>query len=120
MRKMQLKKALNWRSVNLLFTLRIRGRRRLAQAPCLRWEKKIAPGNGRPAPWRDPDDLVAQYNAACNYSLLGDIDAALDLLEQCLPKLGHEKVQWAKYDSDFDPVRSHPRYQKLFERIDKG
>jgi adenylate cyclase len=68
----------------------------------------------------DPDDLVAQYNAACNYSLLGDIDAALDLLEKCLPKLGHEKVQWAKYDSDFDPVRSHPRYQKLFERIDRA
>ncbi len=68
----------------------------------------------------DPDDLVAQYNAACNYSLLGDIDAALDLLEQCLPKLGHEKVQWAKYDSDFDPVRSHPRYRRLFERIDRG
>jgi adenylate cyclase len=67
----------------------------------------------------DPDDLVAQYNAACNYSLLGDVDAALDLLEQCLPKLGHEKVQWAKYDSDFDPVRNHPRYRKLFERIDK-
>src|SRR6476646_576087 len=68
----------------------------------------------------DPEDLVAQYNAACNYSLLGDVDAALDMLEQCLPKLGHEKVQWAKYDSDFDPLRDHPRYQKLFERIDKG
>jgi adenylate cyclase len=68
----------------------------------------------------DPDDLVAQYNAACNYSLLGDVDAALDMLEQCLPKLGHEKVQWAKYDSDFDPLRDHPRYQNLFERIDKG
>ena len=68
----------------------------------------------------DPDDLVAQYNAACTYSSLGDVDAALDLLEQCLPKLGHEKVQWAKYDSDFDPVRNHPRYQRLFERIDKG
>jgi adenylate cyclase len=68
----------------------------------------------------DPDDLVAQYNAACNYSLLGNVDAALDLLEQCLPKLGHEKVQWAKYDSDFDPLRDHPRYQKLLERIDKG
>jgi adenylate cyclase len=68
----------------------------------------------------DPDDLVAQYNAACNYSLLGDVDAALDLLEQCLPKLGHEKVQWAKYDSDFDSLRDHPRYQRLFERIDKG
>ncbi|PYK72969.1 MAG: adenylate/guanylate cyclase domain-containing protein [Verrucomicrobia bacterium] len=68
----------------------------------------------------DPDDLVAQYNAACTYSSLRDVDAALDLLEQCLPKLGHEKVQWAKYDSDFDPVRNHPRYQRLFERIDQG
>jgi adenylate cyclase len=68
----------------------------------------------------DPDDLVAQYNAACSYSRLGDVDVALDLLEQCLPKLGHEKIQWAKYDSDFDPVRSHPRYQKLFERIGQG
>ena len=68
----------------------------------------------------DPDDLVAQYNAACTYSLLGDVDAALDVLEQCLPGLGHEKVQWAKYDSDLDPVRNHPRYQKLFQRIDKG
>jgi adenylate cyclase len=67
----------------------------------------------------DPDDLVAQYNAACSYSRLGDIDVALDLLEQCLPKLGHEKVQWAKYDSDFDPLRSHPRYAKLFERIEQ-
>ena len=65
----------------------------------------------------DPDDLVAQYNAACSYSRLGDIDAALDLLEKCLPKLGHEKVKWAKYDSDFDPVRNNPRYQKLIERL---
>ena len=68
----------------------------------------------------DPDDLVAQYNAACNYSLLGDIGGALDLREKCLPKLGHEKVQWAKYDSDFDPLRNHSRYKKLFERIDKS
>ena len=61
----------------------------------------------------DPDDFVAQYNAACSYSRLGDLDAALDLLEKCLPNLGHEKIKWAKYDSDFDPVRSNPRYQKL-------
>src|SRR5438105_3854278 len=68
----------------------------------------------------DPDDLVAQYNAACTYASLGEVDAALDLLEQCLPNLGHEKVQWAKYDADFDPVRNHPRYQRLLERMDKG
>ncbi|PYI93833.1 MAG: adenylate/guanylate cyclase domain-containing protein [Verrucomicrobia bacterium] len=63
----------------------------------------------------DPDDPVAQYNAACCYSRLGDIDAALDLLERCLPNLGHEKVNWSKYDSELDPVRSNPRYQKLME-----
>jgi len=68
----------------------------------------------------DPDDLVAQYNAACSYSRLGDIDAALNLLEQCLPNLGHEKVNWAKYDSELEPLRSHPRYQRLFERVDNG
>jgi adenylate cyclase len=65
----------------------------------------------------DPDDLVAQYNAACSYSRLGDIDAALDLLEKCLPNLGHEKIKWAKYDSDFDPMRSNPRYEKLMQAI---
>jgi adenylate cyclase len=68
----------------------------------------------------DPDDLVAQYNAACSYSRLGDIDTALGLLEKCLPNLGHEKVNWAKYDSELDPLRRHPRYLTLFERIDKG
>jgi adenylate cyclase len=65
----------------------------------------------------DPDDPVAQYNAACSYSRLGDIDAALDLLERCLPNLGHEKVNWSKYDSELDPVRSHPRYQKIMEAL---
>ena len=63
----------------------------------------------------DPDDPVAQYNAACSYSRLGDTDLALDLLERCLPNLGHEKVNWSKYDSELDPVRSNPRYQKLME-----
>ena len=65
----------------------------------------------------DPDDPVAQYNAACSYSRLGDIDAALDLLERCLPNLGHEKQNWSKYDSELDPLRSHPRYQKIHELI---
>jgi adenylate cyclase len=65
----------------------------------------------------DPDDPVAQYNAACSYALLGDIDVSLDLLERCLPNLGHEKVNWSKYDSDLEQVRSNPRYQKILEAI---
>jgi adenylate cyclase len=65
----------------------------------------------------DPDDSLAQYNAACSYALLGDIDASLDLLERCLPNLGHEKVNWSKYDSDLEPVRSNPRYEKIMEAL---
>jgi adenylate cyclase len=65
----------------------------------------------------DPEDPVAQYNAACSYTRLGDIEGALDLLERCFPNLGHEKVNWSKYDSELDPLRSHPRYQKLLQRF---
>ena len=66
----------------------------------------------------DPDDLVAQYNAACSYSMLGEIDLALDWLERCLPKLGHEKVQWARNDSDLEALRGTERYAKLFRQVD--
>ena len=67
----------------------------------------------------DPDDVLIQYNVACVYSLLGDIDQAFDLLERLLPNAGHElRRGWIKHDSDLDPLRSHPRYQKIIEVIE--
>src|SRR5207248_1912832 len=68
----------------------------------------------------DPDDVLTQYNAACVYSLLGDIEPAFDLLERLLPHANHETKAWIKHDSDFDPLRSHPRYQKVLELIGEG
>ena len=66
----------------------------------------------------DPHDIWTQYNAACIYTSLGDIDRALDVLERVLPHAGHElKHGWIKYDSDLDPLRDHPRYQKILELI---
>jgi adenylate cyclase len=66
----------------------------------------------------DPDDILTQYNVACVYSLLGDIEPAFDLLERVLPHAGHElKAGWIKHDSDLDPLRKHPRYQKILELI---
>jgi len=66
----------------------------------------------------DPHDIWTQYNAACIYTSLGDIDRALDLLERVLPRAGYElKHGWIKYDSDLDPLRDHPRYQKILELI---
>ena len=67
----------------------------------------------------DPDDVLTQYNVVCVYSLLGDIDEAFDSLERLLPYAGHElKHGWIKNDSDLDPLRSHPRYQKVLEIIE--
>ena len=68
----------------------------------------------------EPDDPLAQYNAACAYVQLGDTEPALDLLERCLPNLGSEKVNWSKYDPDLEPIRQHPRFQRLLTRLDKG
>jgi adenylate cyclase len=68
----------------------------------------------------DPDDPLTQYNVACGYTNLGDLDAAFDLLERSLPRAGPETRQWIKHDSDFDPLRSHPRYQKIREIIEAG
>ncbi len=66
----------------------------------------------------DPDDILTQYNAACVYSQLGDVEPAFDLLERLLPHAGHElRRGWIKHDSTLDPLRSHPRYQKVLELI---
>ena len=67
----------------------------------------------------DPDDVLIQYNVACVYSLLGDLEQAFDLLERLLPNAGYElKHGWIKNDSDLDPLRSHPRFQKILEVIE--
>jgi len=65
----------------------------------------------------DPDGPLTQYNVACGLTKLGDIDAALDLLERSVPRLGPELTAWIKHDSDFEALRSHPRYQKILEQI---
>jgi len=65
----------------------------------------------------DPDDALTQYNAACIYARLGEAEAAFDLLEAFIPYANHENKAWIKHDSDFDPLRDHPRYQKILELI---
>ncbi|MEP7072142.1 MAG: adenylate/guanylate cyclase domain-containing protein [Verrucomicrobiota bacterium] len=66
-----------------------------------------------------PDDPSTQYNLACGYTKLGDIDTAFDLLEASIPHSGPEIMKWIKHDSDFDDLRNYPRYQKILELIGK-
>lgn len=60
----------------------------------------------------DPDDSAVLYNVACVYALLGLDDSAIDCLEQAI-RHGFRHWDWIEHDSDFDTVRSHPRFEAL-------
>jgi len=65
----------------------------------------------------DPDDILTQYNVACVYSLLGEVEPAFDLLERLLPHANQETKSWLTVDSDLEALRPLPRYQKLLQLI---
>ncbi len=60
-----------------------------------------------------PMDSIIQYNGACFFSLAGEVDHALDCLENCLIKVGNISREWLIHDSDMDNIRSHPRYKEI-------
>ena len=60
-----------------------------------------------------PMDSIIQYNGACFFSLAGDVDHALDCLENCLIKVGNISKEWLIHDSDMDNLRGHPRYEAI-------
>jgi adenylate cyclase len=64
-----------------------------------------------------PMDSIIQYNAACFYSLAGEVERALDCLENCLFKVGSISRDWLENDSDMDNIRDHPRFEKILKRF---
>jgi adenylate cyclase len=60
-----------------------------------------------------PDDFGTIYNAACYYSLSGDVERALDLLE---PR-PLSNLAWIEHDPDLAPLRDHPRFQAILARL---
>ena len=47
---------------------------------------------------------------------LGDADAALTAMEQAVDQRSSEVVYFA-VDSDFEPLRAHPRFEALLKRV---
>jgi adenylate cyclase len=64
-----------------------------------------------------PDDPVTLYNVACNYAHLSDVDRAMELLERWRPHANPRTKEWIRFDSDFDPLRSDPRFQEFLDRL---
>jgi non-specific serine/threonine protein kinase len=64
----------------------------------------------------DPEEPLVLYNVACTYSQLGDIDDALECLDEAIT-FGWGQKEWLEQDSDLDPLRDHPRFQALRDRL---
>ena len=60
-----------------------------------------------------PDDFGTIYNAACYYAQAGDIECALDLLEQ----RPVSNLAWIEHDPDMTPLRDHPRFKAILARL---
>jgi TolB-like protein/Tfp pilus assembly protein PilF len=60
----------------------------------------------------DPDDPRVLYNIACAFSCSGRIPEALDALERSVRNGWGDKA-WVEHDSDFDAIRTEPRYVAL-------
>ncbi len=105
-----------------------RGRQALAADPTDARALSLSAGSllaaGREADARDwierscalePDEPYIHYNAACFYASVGDVDRALQCLEQV-----HVEVMcnrdWMQHDQDLDPLRGDPRFEALMAR----
>ncbi len=47
------------------------------------------------------------------YTMVGEYDAAIDRLEYLLSIPGHLTTAWLRLDPTWDPLRGHPRFQRL-------
>jgi len=64
----------------------------------------------------DPDDPMLLYNLGCIHSLAGNIEEAVDCLERAASG-GLLQKGWYEHDGDLDPLRGHPRFKALLERM---
>jgi len=61
-----------------------------------------------------PRHPVLLYNAACAYSMLGELDRAADYLYQSV-EAGFTDFDHMTRDPDLDPIRSHAVYERIIE-----
>jgi len=64
----------------------------------------------------DPNDPIVLYNVACNYSIMGRLESALDHLERVVEN-GAVSQDWMRNDSDLESLHGHPRYEALLARF---
>jgi adenylate cyclase len=63
-----------------------------------------------------PSEGMVLYNVGCIYSLLGELDQAIEVLERAV-RHGLTHRGWYEHDSNLDPLRATPRFQKLLDQL---
>lgn len=63
-----------------------------------------------------PDGFIGLYNAACAYSILGDRDRALELLERSV-RHGRGPLGWMEADEDLAGLRGDARFDVIMDRV---
>jgi adenylate cyclase len=63
-----------------------------------------------------PDDYRTLYTAACTAALGGEYDRALDFLDRAVGN-GRGDRAWLLNDNDLAPLREHPRFQQIVDRL---
>src|SRR6266446_6508242 len=66
----------------------------------------------------EPGNPLVFYNLACSYSLNGEFDRAFAALEKALT-LGYRDFKWLARDPDLRPLRKHPLYRSIEDKIRK-
>jgi adenylate cyclase len=65
----------------------------------------------------DPDNINLNYNLACAMATMGEADLTMETLAGVANKLSPGMLSWMEADTDFDPVRSDPRFKALIEQV---
>jgi adenylate cyclase len=61
----------------------------------------------------DPENRTLRYNLACAMVKLAEYERALDYLESAMQQSHRQALDWAKADTDLDPLREMPRYHAI-------
>ncbi len=70
----------------------------------------------------EPDDLVVNYNVACTYAALGELDRAVDRMRHAIPDdpvCRRAFTHWMKVDISLDPLRPLPDFQRLMHTLER-
>ena len=63
-----------------------------------------------------PKEPIFHYNLACSQSLLGEVNGALDSLQQAID-LGYNNLEYIQEDSDLETIRKDSRFSKLLDHL---